>query len=636
MNSGLQLRWRDGVEPEPAYRKNQPSAFENGDFVTTAVKELLQSGAVRVTNRNPHIVSPLGVAIHQRTQKKRLIFDLRFGVNENLKPDKFKYEGIHTVRDIAERSDCVFGLDLSSAYHHVDIDERYWKYLGFEWEGVFYEFCVLPFGLNIACYVFTKLVKPLAQRWRSVGIRVAQYIDDWLFFAPSSLHAEAVKLVLNDCKRAGWIVNVVKCSGLETPSKSIDWIGHSLDLAANTLRVMECHIKCIRNQGEALLKASSGVPARAVFRFVGKVCSTYHVSGKVGKLFTFFLRQSVRRIIENNYRNMDSFVRLCSRARAEIRELLQRICEVGASGITVPLLISHPFEADVIVGSDAGEPGWGGWLERNSNKSFLIPRLADIDEVILQAHGAFSLKESLESSTLRETLALSSVLASFLSFTENRNVLALVDSQNLRDIWYGGGSRTEKIHTEIIRLYKWCEEHNINLRVEWIPRDHNDLADYLSKWVDYDDWAIRHEIFLRICNRWGEADVDLFASHTNTRRSKFFSLRYTPGAAGVDAFTHHWGEFSLCWCNPPCALIGRVISHARRCKASIILLAPWTPQSPWWPTLRSRDGQSWAPFVRESLELPSGLDLFSAGSNSEAYGCGYPPFRMFALLIRFA
>ena len=42
-------------------------------------------------------------------------------------------------------------------------------------------FCVLPFGLASACYVFTKLLRPLVKRWRSLGLHVFLYIDDGIF-----------------------------------------------------------------------------------------------------------------------------------------------------------------------------------------------------------------------------------------------------------------------------------------------------------------------------------------------------------------------------------------------------------------------------------------------------------------------
>ena len=65
-------------------------------------------------------------------------------------------------------------FDLKSGYHHVDINQDCWPYLGFSWYGPwqhrqFFMFQVLPFGLSTACYVFTKLLRPLIKFWRSKG-----------------------------------------------------------------------------------------------------------------------------------------------------------------------------------------------------------------------------------------------------------------------------------------------------------------------------------------------------------------------------------------------------------------------------------------------------------------------------------
>ena len=74
-------------------------------------------------------------------------------------------------------------FDLKSGYHHVDIHQDNWPYLGFSWNNAsghrkFFMFRVLPFGLSTACYVFTKLLRPLVKRWRSQGRRAVIYIDD--------------------------------------------------------------------------------------------------------------------------------------------------------------------------------------------------------------------------------------------------------------------------------------------------------------------------------------------------------------------------------------------------------------------------------------------------------------------------
>ena len=41
-------------------------------------------------------------------------------------------------------------------------------------------FTVLPLGLASACYMFTKLVRPLVKYWRGRGLRIIVYLDDGL------------------------------------------------------------------------------------------------------------------------------------------------------------------------------------------------------------------------------------------------------------------------------------------------------------------------------------------------------------------------------------------------------------------------------------------------------------------------
>ena len=67
--------------------------------------------------------------------------------------------------------DFVFTLDLKSGYHHVDIREDCWTYLGFEWRGQYYVFTQLPFGIASACWAFTKLTREVIRGWRRQGWR---------------------------------------------------------------------------------------------------------------------------------------------------------------------------------------------------------------------------------------------------------------------------------------------------------------------------------------------------------------------------------------------------------------------------------------------------------------------------------
>ena len=45
------------------------------------------------------------------------------------------------------------------------------------------------------------------------------------------------------------------------------------------------------------------------------------------------------------------------------------------------------------------------------------------------------------------------------------------------------------------QIHELCDSRGIELHVQWIPRGDNQIADYISKIVDSDDWGISDHIF---------------------------------------------------------------------------------------------------------------------------------------------
>ena len=150
-------------EPTPFSKQNQASANLHAQFVHQSVAELLAGGCIKEISEQPYICSPLSVVVGSGA-KKRLVINLRH-LNTFLWKQKFKYEDLRVAMLLFESGDYLFLFDLKSGYHHVDIADHHCKYLGFAWDGHFYVFTVLPFGLATACYIFTKLLRPLVRYW---------------------------------------------------------------------------------------------------------------------------------------------------------------------------------------------------------------------------------------------------------------------------------------------------------------------------------------------------------------------------------------------------------------------------------------------------------------------------------------
>ena len=146
---------------------NNKSTETHQQFVNEAVHSLLANRCIRRVEAEPWVCSPLSV-VSNSMGKLRLVLNLRY-VNQFLHVTKFKYEDLRVAALMFERNEYMFKFDLKSGYYHVDIHCEHQKYLGFRWdtEGCpqFYVFTVLPFGLSTACYVFTKLLRPMIRRW---------------------------------------------------------------------------------------------------------------------------------------------------------------------------------------------------------------------------------------------------------------------------------------------------------------------------------------------------------------------------------------------------------------------------------------------------------------------------------------
>ena len=78
-----------------------------------------------------------------------------------------------------------------------------------------------------------------------------------------------------------------------------------------------------------------------------------------------------------------------------------------------------------------------------------------------------------------------------------------------------------------------------------IPGASNASADDLSRNFKADtEWALRYDVFVRVCSLFGVPDIDLFASRLNHKVPKYASWKPDPLASFVDAFTLNWDELS--------------------------------------------------------------------------------------------
>ena len=165
-------------------------AHQKDQALATCIQSLLSKNAIeRVEN-----VKSLGFysrlfLVPKPHQRWRPVIDLS-RLNTFLHVEKFKMETPESIRTSIP-GQWVSSIDLSATYLHISIHANSRKYLRFCYKSQVFQFTSLPFGLATAPQVFTMIVKEVKLMALSRGLRVHQYLDDWLIRSQSQEEAQA-------------------------------------------------------------------------------------------------------------------------------------------------------------------------------------------------------------------------------------------------------------------------------------------------------------------------------------------------------------------------------------------------------------------------------------------------------------
>lgn len=595
--------------PHSAYFKNNKSAMAHGDFVSKEIKNLLDTGRIRQLSRPPTVVNPLSVATNG--SKPRLILDLRY-INTHLWSQHVKYEDFRTFRHYLTDDAFMFSFDLKSGYHHIEIFEEHWQYLGFSWteDGItrFYVFLVLPFGLATAGYIFTKVCRVLVKFWRSLGIKIVMFLDDGIGIAETEENCrEIAHIVKSSIDDSGFVSNEEK--SIWDPTQCLIWLGLVINTHPLRLLISPKRIKKLAALSESALDQVK-VSARQISAIAGSIRSQEVVLGQISSLFT---------------RNMNNFIATSASWDAK-REISKGVIDelqfwkVNMDRLNMKALDrsdSAPAHLTLKVNSDASDHAAGAVLTLGGISHY--------------AHKSFSPTEAALSSTWRELEAIRFSLGSFKSLLRNKTVVWATDNDPAVKIM-SKGSRKPHLHTLAVSIYFICRESNIDFHPVWLPRDFNCVADALSKTIDFDDWTTTRDFFNYIEQLWGPFSIDRFASDKNSKTVRFNTKYWNPNSEAVDAFSQDWAH-DCNWLVPPVHLICRSILHAKRCHAAGALLVPLWSSAAYWPMLFTDDRKP-QPWVQETITFHNTSGILQLGDYKGSL-LGSSRFRSPLVMIRF-
>ncbi len=153
--------------------------------------------------------------------------------------------------------------------------------------------------------------------------------------------------------------------------------------------------------------------------------------------------------------------------------------------------------------------------------------------------------------------------------------------------------------------HNWSHTQFKSLRAVRIPGQLNRVANALSRQLLFPgEWRFHPETIWLIWSRFGEAQVDLFASPESSHSQLYFSL--TEGPLGTDALAHSWPRALRKYAFPPVSLLAQTLCKLREDEEQVLLVAPH------WPT-RTRFPELISLATAPPWHIPLRKDILSQG-----------------------
>ena len=249
------------------------------------------------------------------------------------------------------------------AYPHPPKLKEIPKYLRFCYKAQVFQFTSLPFGLATAPQVFTMIVKEVKLMALSRGLRIHQYLDDWLIRSQSQEEAQVnTQAVVELTQSLGWIINQEK-SELK-PTQVFSFVGYEYHL--DSALVKPTQERWLKLQDLILqLKSKCVLTARCLMSLIGLLASTEKMVPE-GRLhmrpFQFHLKEHWR-----YPQSLDNLLPWTEAIAAHL-DWWQNPSNV-MTGADL-----HPKDHSIQLFTDASNEGWGAHLDQNFTKGLWSDR----------------------------------------------------------------------------------------------------------------------------------------------------------------------------------------------------------------------------------------------------------------------
>ena len=471
--------------------------------------------------------------------KWRPILDLS-QLNLFLRVENFKMETPETIRTSLQQGEWVTSIDFKDAYFHIPIQEQSRKYLRFHVQGQTYQFKALPFGLSTAPMEFTVVTKEVKLMAIHKGIRIHQYLDEWLVRARSHQAClQHTQILVKLCQDLGWLVNLEK-SELE-PKQVFNFVGYQFDLRSGRVRPTTDQWQSL--QEKIVTASTTGLSGPAV-----------HVPDRS----------------TDSHRKTSSPRSVTHEAHSVASQ--KQLAGTKITGKGDPNTQNPAPTSSMVAGGKQCAPR----STFTPNKTCSANLYRRIKRRV--GHSLRSLPETKLHINFLELKAVFLALREFQDLCTNKTVL--IATNNTTVVSYinkEGGMRSGPLCALLWRILTWCTTKQVTLKARHIPGRLNVVADKLSRLgqIIQTEWSLLPEIFQAICSRWHRPQIDLFATRFNNKLPLFVSPVPDSLATAVDALSLPWYNLDA-YAFPPTAILGKVVEKLLDSPCNrVIPIASW-------------------------------------------------------------
>ena len=399
LSKGVKLEFKS--IPTPFVNKSRRCfSPKEVSFIDSEISVLLKNKCIQEVVVPPPYVSQI-FTVPKANGKLRLVIDLRI-INQHINNKKFVYEDINTVLEVVKPGDHLITLDIKNSFFHVPISPDYSQYLSFSWKGRYYSWLVLPFGLSVSPYYWSKCNRAVITHLRHKhNLSTVCYVDDYIVSDVIDYILQSKNVLINTLEQLGYFINFEK-SSLD-PACQKRYIGYDIDTTkakdAVFISIPKDRIKKVKRDITKVLNKGQ-VSARGLARITGQ-CISMSRAVLPAKL----LLRNLYRLLQSRITWSDNIL-LDSHSITDLEWWLQSLSAWNG----------QTFKKDtrslVQVTSDASKLGYGGTILHQN----------------LEAQGFWNYSIEHRSSNYRELLAVLMTLKSFLPFLRHKSVQFLSDN----------------------------------------------------------------------------------------------------------------------------------------------------------------------------------------------------------------